>query len=151
MASTARGGNHRNQGQSLQCTSRVESVLGEVHQNICSGSILQKTPCLEQLKLEEAEIWTRLWEGGGEDEELAGNEANLQLAPSKNQGLLPTFTEDTPPPWPPPNRHFLHPLLVPQGSSLSVSKALFVDVEAKARLYKCTPHQDKQAPVQRLS
>lgn len=89
--------------------------------------------------------------GRGEDEELAGNEANLQLAPSKNQGLLPTFTEDTPPPWPPPNRHFLHPLLVPQGSSLSVSKALFVDVEAKARLYKCTPHQDKQAPVQRLS
>lgn len=88
---------------------------------------------------------------GGEDEELAGNEANLQLAPSKNQGLLPTFTEDTPPPWPPPNRHFLHPLLVPQGSSLSVSKALFVDVEAKARRYKCTPHQDKQAPVQRLS
>lgn len=45
----------------------VKSALGEVHQNICSGSILQKTPCLEQLKLEEAEIWTRLWEevGGG--------------------------------------------------------------------------------------
>lgn len=45
----------------------VEPVFGEVHQNICSGSILQKTPCLEQLKLEEAEIWTRLWEevGGG--------------------------------------------------------------------------------------
>lgn len=89
MASTARGGNHRNQGQSLQCTSLVESVLGEVHQNICSGSILQKTPCLEQLKLEEAEIWTRLWEEGGRMRNWPGMRQTCSWPPVKTRAFFP--------------------------------------------------------------
>lgn len=50
------------------------------------------------------------------------------------------------------NRLFLHPVLAPRGHfSLSVSKALFVDVKAKARLLRCTPNQDRESPVQSLS
>lgn len=40
----------------------------------------------------------------------------------------------------PTNRLFLHPMPVPGGHfSLSVSKAFYVDVKAKARQSRCTP------------
>lgn len=89
--------------------------------------------------------------GGGRMRNWLGMRQTCSWPLVKTRAFFPTFQEDTPPPWPPPNRYILHPLLVPQASSLSVSKALFVDVEAKARRYNCTPHQDKQTPVQRLS
>lgn len=37
----------------------------------------------------------------------------------------------------------------PEGTSLLlVSKALFVEVKAKARQLRCTPNQDRESPVQ---
>lgn len=56
----------RTRGHSPHDTRRVESAWGAGDiRNICSTSILQKTPCLVPQKLKEAEIWTRLWEEGG--------------------------------------------------------------------------------------
>ena len=61
-----KNGKHRrrNQGHSSHDRRPWSLFVGRDIRNICSGPILQKTPCLMHLEFKEAEIWTRLWEEG---------------------------------------------------------------------------------------
>lgn len=149
MASTARGGNHRNQGQ-------TPSAQGS---RVCLGGGASKH--LFWIHPAEDTLFGTAEIRGSRnlDQTLGGGEGRMR----NWLGMRQTCS------WPlvktraffPLSRKTPLPHSLPQTgtscilswfpSSLSVSKALFVDVEAKARRYKCTPHQDKQTPVQRLS
>lgn len=89
--------------------------------------------------------------GGGKGKELAGNEAKLQLAPSKTRAFFP-LSRKAP----------LLPCLPQIGTSYILSwfprallpcrfqRRFLLMSKPRPDIIKCTPRQDKQAPVQSL-
>lgn len=136
----------KNQGHSSHDTRKVRDI-----RNICSRSILQKTPCLVHLKLKEAEIWTRLWEEGG-GQGTGWERSKTAAGSSWSQAFFP-LSRKIP----------LLPCLPQIGTSYILSwfprarppcqfqRPFLLMSKPRPDIIKCTPCQDKQAPVQSLS